>query len=436
MLRRLGDLQPLALTLLSVIGVVAAVGGIVWALDLAPPRALTIAAGRAGGGYHTIAERYRGILAEDGIRLTILETAGSVENARRLAAGEADVALIQGGVPVPEEAGVEALAAVFLEPFFVFHRGEITDAADPTTWGDLRVAVGEAGSGTRAAMEEAIRVLGLTLKSGALRPIGGSAAAEALLAREVDVAVFVAPVNAPYLQPLLRDPDILIAPIRDSEALARRLSYVRMVDIPPAAIDYPLRLPPERVELTAMVAALVAREDLHPALVDRLVRAAERIHATPSLVDSGRSFPNAHGLELPMNPQALALLREGPGALDEVLPYWIGAQVNRIALLLVPILVLALPLVRVLPGLYAWRMRARVYCRYDELIAIDRESTKATTPERRRALIARLDEIDAEAQRIKVPASYRERAYALRLHIDLVRQRLRAMEAMEKTAPT
>lgn len=428
MLRRLGDLSPLAQSAVGLALVLALVAVVVHSLGLLPPRSLTIAAGREGGGYDAVAERYRGILAEDDIDLVVVETAGSVENAALLRAGEVDVALLQGGVELSGADDVEALAAVFLEPVLVFYRGEVADAVDPSQWRHLKVAGGEPGSGTRAAMQTAIRTLDLQLSDGMLTPLGGADAAEALLAGEVDVAVFVAPIDAPYLTPLLHDDRIAIAPIRDSEALSRRLPYVRMVDIPPAGIDYARRIPEQRVALVAMIASLVASDDLHPALVDRLIRAAQRVHATPSIINDRMRFPTTEGLALPVNAQAAAALRSGPTTLDRLLPFWVSAQISQIALLLLPTLLLLLPVMRLIPGVYRWRMHARVYRRYGELLAIEREASDAPLP-RRRELLERLEAIDREARGVRVPVRFREYVYTLRLHIDLVRRKLLERDA-------
>jgi NMT1-like family len=326
--------------------------------------------------------------------------------------------------PSPRARRWRALAAVFLEPLLIFHRGETERAVDPVAWAELRVAAGEPGSGTRAAVLAAARALALPLTPEMLLPIGGTDAVQALLDRRVDVAVFVAPVTAPYLEPLFQSDEVRIAPIRDAEALARRLPYVRMVDIPPAALDYARRIPDERVPLVAMVAALVARDDLHPALVNRLVRAAERIHAGTDLVNVAPIFPSSQGLGLPVNAQAAAALENGPDAFERLLPYWMSAQVSRFALLLVPIVVLLLPLFRLLPGFYAWRMHSRIYRRYQELKTIEREAESGVAAARLEQLLARLERIDAEARSVRVPPRYREYAYTLRMHIDLVRRKL------------
>ena len=432
-LKRLGDLGPLVMALVGIGGIAVAVAAIVWVLDLLPPKSLTMAAGRPDGGYYAIAERYRTILAEDGIELEILDTAGAVENASLLSGGKADVALIQGGVPIPQAEDFEALAAIFLEPLFIFHRADETRATDMASWKHLKVAAGEPGSGTRSALTTASTVLDIEIAPTALEPVGGHEAVQALLDGKVDLAVFVAPVDADYLQPLFNDPTIEISPVRDAEALTRRLSYVRIVDIPRSAIDYTRRIPAERLELIAMLATLVARDDLHPALVNRLVRAAERIHAGTSLVNADIAFPVADGVGLRMNVQAESELRTGPTAMERTLPYWVSAQVSWIAVLLLPLLFLIVPLVRMLPMLYDWFMHSRIYRAYAGLIAIDHAVARAESRDELDALMRRLDGIDRRAKAIRVPRRYHEYVYTFRLHIELVRRNIvDAMAAMDR----
>ncbi|MXU66032.1 TAXI family TRAP transporter solute-binding subunit [Oceanomicrobium pacificus] len=424
MLKRLALYLPVALALLLILLAVAGFLARANILRLVPPEQVSIAAGRPGGGYYSFAEQYRDILARDGIEMTIVETAGSMDNSRLLATGEVDIALIQGGTPVSDAVGLEALAAVFLEPFLILHRSAITDAADPTNWADLRVAAGEPGSGTRIAINRMIEALEVDLDQSRLLPLAGAEAATALIDGTADIAVFVAPISAPYLEPVFSDPDIRIETLRDAEALARRLTFVKQADIPPAGLDYSRRLPPERVELTAMIATLAARGDLHPALVDRLLRAAIEVHSGPNLLSADLAFPMAEGVELPINRQAGEMLRNGPNRLDAVLPYWMAAQVTRLLLIVLPLLILLLPLLRTLPGIYTWSIRSKIYRRYKELVEIDAEAERETDPDARRALLERLDRIDSDVRELKVPARYREQVYTFRLHIDLVRSKL------------
>lgn len=214
-------------------------------LALLPPPSVTIAAGGEGSAYHDLALRYREILAEDEIEVEILETAGSVENAERLAGPEADAdaAFIQGGIPIPEGRDVEALAATFLEPLWVFHRGSLSGPVDPSGWSGLSIAAGIEGGGTWFVIEALSRITGRNRGDNTLLPIGGATAAEALRAGEIDLALFVAPVTAPYLQPLFTDDEIELASIRDSQALSRQLAFVQPAMIPRSGFDYTAELP-------------------------------------------------------------------------------------------------------------------------------------------------------------------------------------------------
>ena len=392
-------------------------------LDLFPPKTVRMAAGAQGSAYHAIAVQYRDLLAEDGITLEIIESAGSVENMALLDAGDADAAIVQGGIPAAG-AQVGALGTVFLEPLLVFHPENLRQADDPARWADLRVAGGGAGSGTRYAIETTFAALNLPLPETTLLPLGGADAVAALLSGEVDAAVFVAPVFAPYLQPLYDDEGIALASIRDVEALRRRLPFVMEADLPPAGINYAAVKPAERIDLVAMAAQLMARNDLHPALVDRFVKAARTIHGDQDLISSEGQFPSVEATTVAMNKQAATLLASPQSRLDRYMPFWIVAQINKVALLLLPLILVLLPLLRFLPGIYAWTMRSRVYRRYSELLAVEKEAITTTDPARLAELGLELDKLQHELTETRLPESFRDQSYTMQMHIDLVRSRI------------
>lgn len=429
------DLSWLRLFVLPIVAVAGAIAAAVWLLDLRPPKHLTFAAGREGGAYFALAERYQRILARDGIEMSILQTAGSVENAAALTEGRADAGFLQGGINPPESAPVEALAATFLEPLWVMHDGALAIPADPANWEGLSIAAGEPGGGTRFVVEAVVRALSLEPEANTLLPIAGGAAADALIAGEVDAALFVAPVGAPYLQPLFADTGITASSIRDTEALVRRLPFVRRADIPPSGFDYAERNPPRRIDLIAMVGRLAAQSDLHPSLVDRLVNAARRVHARRDLITSEGEFPSTEGVAMPLNAQAANMLSGPPSPLYRFLPYWVVAQINSFALLLVPILVLLFPLLRAVPGLYHWRMRSRVFRHYLELREIDTEAVSATENAALDDLERRLDRVEADLVSTRLPVRFREYAYTMRVHIDLVRRKIAKRRAAGDATP-
>jgi hypothetical protein len=103
------------------------------------------------------------------------------------------------------------------------------------------------------------------------------------------------------------------------------------------------------MHLVAMVTRLVARDGLHPALVNRLVHAVLAVHGGAGAIPEDDLYPSAADLDIPANRYAAQLLEEGFSPLEQWLPYWIVAQFNRILLVLLPAIFLLLPLLRLLP---------------------------------------------------------------------------------------
>jgi len=81
-----------------------------------------------------------------------------------------------------------------------------------------------------------------------------------------------------------------------------------------------------------------------------------------------------------------------------------------------------LPLLKVMPPIYTWRMRARVYRWYDEL---EQAEQYLVSGERDEAwFFEELNRIETEVQQVKVPLSFTDQLYHLRQHIDLVRREI------------
>ena len=389
--------------------------------DLIPPDKVRFAAGGEGGGYHRFALAYREILARDGIEVDVLTTAGSVENARLLSEGGADVGLLQGGVPV--DGTLETVGNLFLEPLFVFTAIDKPIPANPGDWQGLRLAVGGEGSGTRAAYLAMADAADVASGANTLLDAGGARGAAALLQGEADAALFVAPLEAPYLAELFADPSVRLLRLDHLEALTGRLAQSDKISLPAAGITMSPAVPPRDVDLLAMVAQLATVPDLHPALVDRLVEAARELHSDRTVIHGEGRFPNTQRTSLKPDAYARDLILSGPSPLQEYLPYWVVAQIQRFAILLLPIFFLLLPLLRALPGLYAWRMRARVYGYYNDVRDIE-QAARSADASALRDLDRRLAGIDEEISGLRLPLPYRDYAYTARLHVDLLRRKI------------
>jgi uncharacterized protein len=120
-------------------------------VDPAPPKALVIATGSPGGAYTGYAERYKKVLAEAGLKVTIRHTAGAGENLGLLNDPKSgvDVAFVQGGIGDPFGAPeLVSLGSVFLEPLWLFVR-TASNVKRINGLKGKRITLGNPGSGTR-----------------------------------------------------------------------------------------------------------------------------------------------------------------------------------------------------------------------------------------------------------------------------------------------
>ena len=391
----------------------------------APPDTITIATGQQGGAYLLFAERYQTLLAKEQITLNILETAGSVENLKLLETDgdSVDIAFVQGGIAsTAGNPDLLSLASLYYEPLWVFYRGTET-LTRLTELQARRIAAGEPGSGTHAL---AITLLeDNRLNSEDILPVGGQQAAEALISGKVDAAFFVASVHSPLVQKLLRTQDIQLMSLARADAYTRLHHSLSLITLPEGTIDLQENIPPRDTQLLAATANLVVSDDFHPALVGLLLQAAEEVHGGGSLFDPPGYFPNDKILEFPLKDGARQYFKHGPPFLQRYLPFWTANLLDRMKIMLIPLLTLLIPLFKIMPPTYRWQARKKVYRWYRELKTLDVEHPEQLPADTLNSSIRMLDQIEEEARKVTVPLSYSDELYNLRLHIDLVRSKLK-----------
>jgi hypothetical protein len=209
-----------------------------------------------------------------------------------------------------------------------------------------------------------------------------------------------------------------------AEAYTRYLPFLSHVVLPKGGIDLVDDVPARDVHLIAPTANLVVRDDLHPALVTLLMQAATEVHGDAGMLHKAGEFPSSKFLDIPQSLDAERYIKQGPPFLQRHLPFWIAVLFDRLVVMLIPILAVLIPLVKIAPAVYAWRIKSRIYRWYGKLkvLEVDMESG-AKTPDVK-ALQERLDEIEHSVSRIPTPLAYTDYLYNLRSHIDLVRAKL------------
>ncbi|MCV2891073.1 TAXI family TRAP transporter solute-binding subunit [Ruegeria aquimaris] len=404
---------------------IAIVLAILWAVfdHLHPPDRFVMAAGPENGAYAQIAGKYQTVLARDRIQLDIVYTAGSAENARLIAEGKVDAALLQGGITVPS-ATVEAVGTIFYEPIVFLIRRDAPIPRNPANWSGLRIASGMPGSGTEAAFRDFEAAVGLRHEANTHVPMPYAKAADAVERDEIDIATFVAPVDAPYLIEAYGHLSLGVLPLEHVEAISRRMEYAGVVTVPAGGMSLAPVLPPVERSLIALEARLAVQVGLHPALVNRLTMAAIELHGRRGIITDPGRFPSIEGAGLVVNNTARQLILEGPSTWHDWLPYWVAAQINRVLLLVLPFFFVVVPLLRLIPALYAYLMRWRVWRYYPEIRRVEEELASNPSSDALADMQARLAEVEDRLAAMRLPTAYRQSQYDARLHLELVQNRL------------
>ncbi|MBN3845233.1 C4-dicarboxylate ABC transporter substrate-binding protein [Paraburkholderia sp. Ac-20342] len=413
------------LVLLAIVAIWAAVR----LIQPAPPSTLTISAGPVGSTFWNAAQKYKTILARNRITLNVLDSQGSLENLKRLSDpnSNVDVGFVQSGV-TPGTAGKDlmSLGSVAYVPLAIFYRGA------PVQWlsefKGQRLAIGAEGSGTRELALALLKANGI-VPGGATRllPLSGDEAANALIDGKIDAAFLAGDSAQPAVMgKLYRTQNIRFYDFTQADAYTRRFPYLTQLKIPMGSLDLGQNLPANSINIVAPTAELVARDSLHPALSDLLIEAAREVHGHATVMQHAGEFPAPIAHDFPLSDDAARYYKSGKSFLYRTLPFWIASLADRLLVVVVPLIVLLVPALRVVPGLYAWRVKSRIYRWYGSLIAIERSALSEHSAAERTSLIERLDTIEDSVNGMKMPLAYADQFYVLREHIGFVRRRLMA----------
>jgi TRAP-type uncharacterized transport system substrate-binding protein len=445
-------------------------------LDPQPPRTVTLATGPAGSAYDVFGQRYAQALAKHGIDVRLLATTGPAASLQALRHGEADVAFVRGGSDDtaseatdvndikdinadsdPNE-GIVSLGALFYEPLWLFYRPAALQALKGRTKGQAakaastashltslsqlpgwRLNVDQPGSGVPELVDRLRKANGLSAQALTLSALAPEAAAQALQAGQIDALVLVTAPESPVVQGLLQDPAIALANLPQADALTRRFPFLQTVTLPRGMVDLSRDMPPESIGLLAATTALLTREDTHPALRQLFAQTALKLHGGAGWFNGVRDFPNTRTSELPVSP-------EGDRAINGTapfwqrflpsLPFWASNLLERMWFVIGGLIVLLLPLSRVVPPLYTYRVRQRVFRWYERLRQVEARMDEVEDKREggghgdgdvtRQALLDELDELDRVASQIAVPLAHAEELYALKNNIERTRRRLLA----------
>jgi hypothetical protein len=263
-------------------------------------------------------------------------------------------------------------------------------------------------------------------KTTRLSDQGGLGLTQAFAANRIDAAFVVGPTESAAVWMLLHTPGLKLMSLAQAEAYTRRYTYLSRLVLPRGAIDMATDHPPRDVQLLAATATLAVREDTHPALIDLLMQALSEVHGGPGTFQKPGEFPRAtdanSGTDFPLSPEAARYYKSGRPLLQRYLPFWAATLVDRMVVMLIPLIAVLIPVLKIAPGMYNWRIKARIYRRYGELKFIEAEVEADPSRQSREDWLKRIDAIERDVNRLPMPLAFSDMLYTLRSHIDLVRQ--------------
>ncbi len=445
LLNSVGPFVLLALALLAVA---------YWMLDPTPPKRVTLATGPAQSAYAEFGSRYAALLKKNGIEVQLLPSEGSSENLQMLRDGRADLAFVQGGsgglqtgtLADPQtlaQSGIQSLGSLFLEPLWLFYQTDAVRSIAPKgvlstlpQLAGLRVNVGTAGSGVPELMGKIFDVNRMDTATLKLSKLEQTPATVAFLNGEIDALVFASAPESPMVQMLLQTPGVRLLDFAQNEAYSRRFEFLAAVTLPRGVVDLAANVPAQDVRLVAPTTTLLAREKVHPAILQLFAQASLKLHGGAGWFNRAREFPNAANSEFPLVQEAERTLKNGVPLMQRYVPFSWANLIERMWLALGIILAVLLPLSRVVPPLYQFRIRSRIFRWYgqlrdieDRLGALNLQNPDLQNPDLLQAtklkdLAQELTRMQTLVEQVSVPLSYTNELYSLRGNIELVRKRL------------
>jgi hypothetical protein len=393
----------------------------------APLDTIVIAGGPESSTFRTTAEKYRKLIERNGVKVQILASQGGLDNLQKLAdpSSRVDVGFVQGGLTdgVNIE-NLKSLGSLFTQPLMIFYRSNHPIDQLSQLRGK-RLTIGREGSGTHSLAMKLLKANGIDVMPTVLLDLAGEDAAKALTNGHADAAFFMGDSATPsVMRGLMTTPGIRLLSFAQAEGYLRRFSFLSKLTLPRGAIDLGKNIPAQDVQLLGPTVELVAREDLHPALSDLLIGAAREVHGGPGLFRSAGEFPAPLKKDFPISGDAERYYTSGSRFLYTHLPFWLASLTDRLLVVLIPLVVVIIPTLRLVPVIYRWRVRSRIYRWYGVLIAIERDSFSDPTPEQKQEILRRVDRVEHAVNQIKTPLSFADQLFVLRSHVNMVRDRL------------
>jgi TRAP-type uncharacterized transport system substrate-binding protein len=424
--------KPLVIVVPSAAIVLAILYIIYRFIDPIPPGHFAIAAGMAGSGYDSFARQYARILARDGVELEVRNAAGAVDDLNLLRDGASGVqaALTALGFTQPRDAdALYSLGGVFDAPIFIFYRNTepITQFAQ---FRGKRLSIGTPGTALRGLMLQVLTATDAVDASTQLLDLDSTEAIDALIAGEIDVAIFASQLDTSFLQRALGVPEVQLMNVAQAEAIAKTVPGLKHVVLWRGLISLTRDIPNSDIDLLASRNSLLVRKDLHPALQYLLLEAMREVHWAPGPFNRLGEFPAEQPNDLPLSPTAEAFYRSGSSFWQRYTSFWLTSLLNRIVFFVIPVVAALIPVIGFAPRFFRWLYVRRIDQLHRALGKLEHELAQSADGSPLIEYQTRIAEIESAVRSLKVARPFEVDLHRLRIHLRMVQEDVDRMGAV------
>lgn len=390
-------------------------------INPSPKRVITIATGSIHGQYYQTAVKYKELLEKVDVKVNIITSSGSLENIKLINEQKVDIAFIQNGT-VKENKGknIEALASIYYEPLWLFYKKDLNNIQYIQDLKSKKISLGLEHSGTKDLSSEILKINGINNQNTQLKYLNAKESKNKLLRNEIDALFLVTSANSKIIKELLQNKDIAVFSFKRAIAYSKKFHYLEPIDLYEGTVDIYNNMPSRDIKLLSTTATLVVNKDFSDELIRIFLKKVKEVHKRKGLFEVENQFPNINGLEIDMNEEAFRYFTYGDTFLEKIFPYWIASNLDRLKILLIPLLTLMIPLFKGVFPLYRWSIRSKIYRWYDEVQDLDL-SLEGLSKEELSEKLKELENLKQEIkEETKVPLSYMGEYYDLIMHLELI----------------
>jgi TRAP-type uncharacterized transport system substrate-binding protein len=305
----------------------------------APPRHIVIEAGPKGGFFDSTALLLKERLEAQGVGVAIInsESTLSIIGNINQSSSKVDIGFIAHEVKAGQYPNVKSLGSVIMDPLFIFARHGL-ELQSPSDFIDLKLGVGPKNTGGRLLTDIVLDEYGITPESSTYIELSLRRMADALRNGEIDVGFFLQPTTNKIISEIGTLGYANLVPVNHASTMVKKYGYLHHLTIERGSFSLLNNLPSSNINMVGIPATVIAKKDIHPAIVVLVSLALKDAYRPPTLVSARASFPSMnYEFDLDADIEADQIYKHSPGyvpLLYRILNFWVAGLLDKSALFL------------------------------------------------------------------------------------------------------